>query len=81
MTKKQSPADELKALQERHPVCVNIREISLRTGLHRNTIYEHLRAHKIPHTKFGKRYIIVRERFEEWFKSRQIEPVHQYSDW
>lgn len=47
-------------------------EVAGQLGVCRKTVYEQLRAGKIPHVKIGDRYIIGRESFFRWLNQSKV---------
>ena len=47
---------------------MSVKEVSAYLGLHKDTVYELVKANKIPHFRLGGRIIFLEDVLEEWLR-------------
>jgi len=50
-------------------------DVAQTLGVNRKTVYDELKAGRIPHVKMGDKYIIGRVAFDRWLEGNQVSKV------
>lgn len=53
-------------------------EAARKLGICERSVYEALKKKRIPHIRFGRRYVIPREAFDKWLASVSVPSMLEY---
>lgn len=53
-------------------------EVAAKLGICERGVYDALKQKRIPHMRFGRRYVIPREAFDKWLASVTVPSMLEY---